>query len=307
MSIDDNNSGSAYLPLARIRKKLFDDGTWSAEIRKRYLIVEPISGKELEQKIFEILGQSSRGSQQQSYGENDVFKAMAMAIGSNQRSWSLFKNKTDKFSDLLLAYSVKDLASVLASDSMAGLGVDIACHLGGRTKNKDAAAILACVTLLRTSPDFYEHLLQIKRFIAESVIEATPSELTAGTALAIGTKLKLNAPIASQFKIIKIPGMGATLAAEFLRNLGWSGFKPDTHIRRLLRNWYFESESWKIAKEAVRRFEVAFGKINNMDSEFLHYSTLGEKLTPPGEDVNRADQLVWLYGSVLREKANAFP
>jgi hypothetical protein len=36
----------------------------------------------------------------------------------------------------------------------------------------------------------------------------------------------------------KLPGMRYVLASEFLRNLGWEGFKPDRHIQRLFDRWY---------------------------------------------------------------------
>jgi thermostable 8-oxoguanine DNA glycosylase len=35
----------------------------------------------------------------------------------------------------------------------------------------------------------------------------------------------------------KWPGVGFALGAEFLRNVGWNGFKPDRHIKRLLQHW----------------------------------------------------------------------
>jgi hypothetical protein len=99
---------------------------------------------------------------------------------------------------------------------------------------------------------------------------------------------------------IKLHGMGPVLASEFLRNMGWSGFKPDRHIIRLLSKWYNGSEREAIIGNRLEKFEATFGTLRKDDECFLRFSILGEMLTPQGEEVNAADQLVWLYGSLLR-------
>jgi hypothetical protein len=94
--------------------------------------------------------------------------------------------------------------------------------------------------------------------------------------------------------------MGATLASEFLRNMGFSGFKPDRHVTRLLYRW--APESVAEAEAVARRLARVVGRGDSATCRFLTYSLAGVALTPAGTSYSVADNLVWALGHYVEKK-----
>jgi hypothetical protein len=95
----------------------------------------------------------------------------------------------------------------------------------------------------------------------------------------------------------KFAGMGFPICCEFFRNLGWSGFKPDTHITRLFDHW--QSTLGLALDDYLPRARVLAGYVGRTDSElvkYVQYGLAGIDLTPVGVSPSRADNLIWLLG-----------
>lgn len=75
------------LPLRAIRNALFDNPVGASEIRKRYRIGGELTGANLEKAIFKVLGQEL-STPQSDRSNGEIFRAAAMALASNSRSWS---------------------------------------------------------------------------------------------------------------------------------------------------------------------------------------------------------------------------
>lgn len=302
-----DQSKGARLPLSAIRKALFEQAQWSERVRKLYNIEAVLSGSDLEKEIARLFGQRVCDPKSQCLSQNEVFEAVTKALGSNMRSWARVYNNLTEISHLLFSYSVTEVSKIEGED-FEKLAEQLYGLFGGQTGRRDATNILRNAQLLSQTPDFYAYLLNVRAFIHDSIEDASASELTAGTALFIGSSgLNKKAKIKQTLHQTKLHGMGPVLASEFLRNMGWSGFKPDRHIIRLLSKWYNESEREAIIGNRLEKFEATFGTLRKDDECFLRFSILGEMLTPQGEEVNAADQLVWLYGSLLRKKAFDVP
>lgn len=298
------------LPLASIRQRLFDEGPAARIIRKRYAIVDPIVGKELEVSVLKLLQQEVRDPICQSIDNDTVLRHMTSAIASNQRSWATVcsANSAERRSCLMCQYSLKALMTKITDPTACEtLKCELACNLGGRTRNSDAKAILENARFINDRINFYNYLIELRAAVVAVMQDATPSELTAGVAILIGDESAFESVPNLQKGPRKMAGMGPTLASEFLRNMGWSGFKPDTHIRRLLSCWYNEGDRQTVVGNRLEQFEAALGTLQKQSREFLYFSIIGERLTPDGEDIIKADQLVWLYGSVLRKNATVRP
>ena len=102
----------------------------------------------------------------------------------------------------------------------------------------------------------------------------------------------------------KFRGMGFPIACEFLRNLGWSGFKPDVHITRLFDHWThtlglpiddFRPRATELADLAGR------GRSSEM-TRHAQYSLAGIDLTPADITVSEADNLIWLLGKYIERR-----
>lgn len=98
----------------------------------------------------------------------------------------------------------------------------------------------------------------------------------------------------------KAPGMRPVLASEFLRNLGWNGFKPDRHVQRLLSRWCPE-----FVAEQDGRVDELCGILGTQAKDvrgFLRFSLAGIGLAPPDWLLSHVDNLVWALGAYVEKK-----
>jgi hypothetical protein len=99
---------------------------------------------------------------------------------------------------------------------------------------------------------------------------------------------------------LKLPGMGPALGSEFFRNLGWSGFKPDRHVMRLLDRW--APEVVEAQRPVARRLAEVVGRHDRGTLDYLAYSLAGQAMTPSGTKFSVADNLVWALGAYVEKK-----
>src|SRR5437016_9366218 len=98
----------------------------------------------------------------------------------------------------------------------------------------------------------------------------------------------------------KGPGMGPTLASEFLRNLRLTGFKPDRHVRRLFSRW-FPDLALAITPRA-RELSRLLGTESRDIIEFFLFALVGPAVTPAGTAWSHVDNLVWALGAYVEKK-----
>jgi hypothetical protein len=98
--------------------------------------------------------------------------------------------------------------------------------------------------------------------------------------------------------------MGFPLGSEFLRNLGWNGFKPDRHVRRLLRAWVPDLIATH-EKESIRLGSLA-GRHEKSVREDLQLCLAGNALSSD-ENHLRTDNLIWLIGAYVETARNQRP
>lgn len=101
----------------------------------------------------------------------------------------------------------------------------------------------------------------------------------------------------------KLPGMGFALASEFLRNLQWRGFKPDTHVKRLFDSWLKDQLSTFESRAAA--LAGAIGVTTKEARENIQYSLAGLSITPSDQSPSKIDNLVWLIGANIETKRHS--
>jgi len=256
-------------------------------IRKQYLTDDDTSvGQVLEDKIiakFNRNGQEERPWIPRSVNNYEVLKAAVLAIASNQRKWSEVNDKG-------LVEAIKN-----GGDDET-LRARLENCLPGGSPGKDVAAMLTWRRTLEACPRFAETVLDpiVSEFLHLRGLEDHEGGLSdvEKTALIaarfVDAKDGLNKKIASR--------MGLPLASEFFRNLGRPGFKPDIHIKALLGLWVPEfREAMNRAKLLESRY---FTTKSGERKRLLAYCILADRFTENEKDKMRADQIIWLFGSV---------
>lgn len=179
----------------------------------------------------------------------------------------------------------------LAATNSSKLENELAACLPGLTSGSDARAVLAWARLLNDSPDWGERLEALRLDLREQAGDLANDDLDLPM---------VAVSIADSRSDMKAPGMGAVLAAEFLRNLHWPGYKPDRHVIRLVRRW--ASEVVAAQQPRVEALMKALGRRSKDVRAFLEVSLAALRLTPPGTDPSQADNLIWALGAMVEKK-----
>lgn len=94
-----------------------------------------------------------------------------------------------------------------------------------------------------------------------------------------------------------LPGMGYLLTAEFLRNLGYNGFKPDRQIVRLLLQGLDVGNGVPDQSQRAAALSKVAGRPPATDvTETIRTCLVGAAITPD-EYYSRTDNVLWLLGS----------
>lgn len=246
----------------------------------------------------------------QTYSNQEVFKAAVNALGSNSRNWASFVKVRDQHLEALLYGFDPEKTHTAVLDGTLTFA-DIREHLSGQSGAGDAKAIIRWAKLLTAQPDYYQQILGIARtFVAlaeeadyqlgnQHLMMCLAGYLISPPRRWPGEKHLDSDLVRMTHRERDLPGMGYPLASEFLRNLHWSGFKPDRHITRLLGRWVPEIR--ETAEEDVVRLCELIGSKNRSLQYFLRYSLIGVAITPDG-NYSRADNLIWMLGAYLEKK-----
>ena len=292
-TIDLNKVVEACFANSGIRKQICDD----------YGIEDSGTPQDLAKKLVQSFGQTPKEDHSwESHLENRcVFRAAVLAIGSNRREWATFLKHEPQLRDRLFDYDPASVRKKLQSGQ--SMEREIGECLPRDAEGKDCKAILRWAELLGDSPPYYDSLVELRRKVAAlpQVQDNETVPLVAGV-LGMGSK-RLNErwPPPSGLETWKVPGMGFTLACEFLRNLHWGTFKPDRHIQRLLGRWFPEGTAG-LEERASQLAREVFGSRSKQLIKPLQFSLLGMQVSPPDRHLNEVDNLVWLLGAKVEKK-----
>jgi hypothetical protein len=237
----------------------------------------------------------------------DVFRAAVLAIASSNARWSAFLKEKDSLTALLCDYDPVEVNARLRSGELTPDGV--ANHLKSPYRAKDAARIAAWAALLAVTPTYYEAIRDVGTALrAVGGADSLPDEklmlclvgyFTDPTSRWPGEDrltswLRNVRPVAGR----KFLGMGRPLASEFLRNLGWDGYKPDRHVLRLFRDWTGGDPPEHLEHEARWMCSLIGRKGKDVVAD-TQSALLRIELTPEGISYLEADNLIWLLGAYV--------
>ncbi len=259
----------------------------------------------------------------------EVFKAAVWAIGSNMREWNLFLKKEPELSSVLCNYDITAVARASHSPDYISC---IGAILGGQTGSKDARAIVDWAKVLNgfgpsNSKSYYSRQIQplaktvynSLKIFHHSLWQAGRVKTSKGFVLncdphyaAEITAICLVAIFSNPLKkwkkqgVKEWKGMGFALGMEFIRNLGWPGFKPDRHVIRLFNSWGLKN-TYKTMIErspAIHFIKSVVGR--RKLSHEIFYALLGLTVSPPPSVMppSFSDNLTWLLGSEVERKGN---
>lgn len=271
----------------------------------------------------------------------DVLRAAARSLATNGRSWTRIRadlNPAALAATLKRPINDDDLerrdhvAGLIGDMAPAALTIDewaerlsdpqyqhlLAAVLGGGdTAKEDAAGMATWAQLLRDHPDYYHQGIAYARDAFHAADETLSPE---SSFLCVAIYFSKEEPFAgSRCAISRPPGtrkwprMGLPLACEFLRNLGWNGFKPDRHIVRLLGGWWVDAAPG--AEASMHQIERLVGISPRTPHPYLpqswdEYPSLRGQLicaltgvaVTPDDNYTLADNLLWLLASEVEKK-----
>jgi hypothetical protein len=245
---------------------------------------------------------------QQEMDDRALFRAAVLAIWSSSTMWSSVVKRQDTVSKMLHQYD--PIATVATNVSK----VDLAKNLGSQYANDQANAMLRWATMLCETPNYYARVIrpvaeQLQQLAGAGNISDQELMLCLAVFFADGPPKRWQGyghlPAFTRAAQLKLPGMGFAITCEFLRNLGWSGFKPDVHITRLFRHW---TDTLQLPLDNYRqRAEELVGLVGRRTAHMVDSVQLGLAgidLTPDGVDPSAAYNLVWLLGAYVEKKGH---
>lgn len=281
--------------LVAVSDALFVDPRVVARLTRDYAFAPPTSATELASSLIASFGQLD--AQERPLSSRDVYRAAVRALGSNSRHWSAFLSKEARLSEHLCDFEPNAVQEALKRRRLTVR--DIAACLPGPSSDRDAKAIKKWADLLNLVPNLPTAISELRAALDRSLPR---SEVPIAAAAVFGFGLT-HAPVPHPpqgMPTWKLPGMGAVLASEFLRNLHWDAFKPDRHIKRLFARWFPAVVS--SCEQRTNYLSGLLGLHAKELLEFLRYSLVGVAVTPPGTTFIEVDNLVWALGAYVEKK-----
>lgn len=242
-----------------------------------------------------------------------VFEAAVRALGSNSRPWAKFLMGERELKGRLHNY---DPQGTLKDAKVGAYGLcaeELHRYFPGTTSRADACAVLFWARLLAATDDYYGFLCDLAkafRCLAKErncplndrteILPCVVGYLAQPPTKWKGESYLGSSPYRVPWKERKTPGMRYPLASEFLRNLGWTGCKPDRHVKRLLAAW-FPKKTDDFKDRARDLAELIGSKDPDLRTD-LAYSLLGTTVSPPSVPLSHVDNLVWLLGAYVEKK-----
>jgi thermostable 8-oxoguanine DNA glycosylase len=240
---------------------------------------------------------------------SELFEAAVKSLGSNSRAWSVFISSEPELREVLFHYNPAKVY-----ENRMTLKRTLRDYFPGQTCTNDVRAILLWAEKLTRIENYYSRYIKeiVKSF--ESLHKHLYNEVINKELLFIcvagffanppskwiGEKFLSNINLKEEYSNLKFEGMGYPLTSEFLRNLGWNGFKPDRHIKRLFQYW-FDCDNFISQQEINRCFEL-IGRKNKDLGEFIKYSLIGYKISPQNIYYSEVDNFIWALGAYVIKK-----
>jgi len=279
-------------------------------LRKSYGITEPADNVEqFHRLLLEALKQKGKPIRRQ-VTNTEIFEAAVKSIGSNSRDWSTFVAKEKGLRELLSGYDPA-AAERLGEEALLQA---LRPYFPGTSCSTDCRAVANWVGVLSAEPDYYEKVIlqtveafdrmddepltEEQMMICVSGFMSNPSSRWRGWSHMKGFNKE-------KPEKLKLHGMGYPLASEFFRNLGWNGFKPDRHIKRLFAYWYDVDQM--IPEADIRFYTDRIGSQNKELTDNIRYSLIGHKVSPEGVRFSEVDHLLWALGAYVMKKGKEQP
>jgi hypothetical protein len=301
------------IDLDAIKRSLYDKVLVRSRIARDFALTDPGTGPvDFFEAVIAALDQPPCRPLEKSYSNNEVFRAAVRALGSNSRSWATYLRVESRLRELLCGFDAIETKRHLDREST--LVDQFRKCLPGVTAGADARAIVAWADALATCENYYDRLRLVGHDFWEFYSRNRNSPTESGEMMLCVVGFLTNLPVTGERSPTgwsKPPGMGLALTSEFLRNLGWSGFKADRHIRRLFDQWFEEvPPDWErihlaegLISAALQRFVPGHNVSHRSDLRtYLRYSILGITSSPVGVPYSRVDNLVWLLGAYVERK-----
>lgn len=303
-SIVDNLN---IINIEKIKDTIYNRQSIRKRICKAYNIDSMSDRNTFFNQLFDGLDQTPKQNPMDIKASNiDVFIAAVKALASNSRNWNVYLRNQHKLKNTLFNFdphttyrAVKD--GKLSKESIMQL-------LPGQTSGADAKAIILWSKILSEHENYYNLIVEIGNLFKSSGVTSNEDIMLC----IVGFMGNPNNSFIERNKLffkqknifldsLKFYGMSYSLASEFMRNLGWSGFKPDRHIKRLFNIWFGNKRDLYIEK--VNFLCRLIGSNNQELKDYLYYSLLGRAASPTDLSLSQVDNLVWLLGSYI-EKLN---
>jgi hypothetical protein len=272
-----------------IKPRLFDCAR--AKIARDYRLNEPATPEDLSEQVLQSLDQRAfENPLDREYDNNEIFRAVVRALGSNNRSWRSFLVNHDEIEQLLFGYRVEKVRQHPPNL------LDLARLLPGQTGRADARAILHWMNRLAETRNYYAAIVRAAAEIQNRFKDRDGHFMPFHNLFLCIVAHFTNDRMQSR----KWPGMGFALGSEFLRNLHWNGFKPDRHIKRLLSHWTKDQID---VHQATERLQFVIGRKDRALLDNLSSSLIGMEITPKYYKANlsQVDNLIWLLGAYVEK------
>ena len=286
------------LDVPAVEEALFER---AAAIGPRYGVQEPFTDpSSFARRLIEAMQQPGVTNPTEiRKSPTEVFHAAVRSLGSNQTDWARYMAAEDAVSSVLHGFD--PVAVTKARLDGRDIQADLVAALPRTTPGRTASRVLTWAENLTNEPGLYEDIQNLGRTI-QAAGGISDHELLPMASLVLSadplTRLSRQrlSDLGIHDRTWKLPGMGFALTAEFLRNLGWEGFKPDTHVKRLFNHWIGEEQLTQFGTRAAVLAAVV--GIRSRDSiRTLRYSLAGLAITPTGCSPSAIDNLVWLIGA----------
>lgn len=258
----------------------------------------------------------------------EVFKAAVWAIGSNMKPWDKFLSIEPDLKAHLCNYDFTRVR--VHATSTPNYVSHLGEILGGQTGHKDAQRIIQWASMLSVSfgtlglnnyymeqiqplakkilnslKIFHNSLSQAKKIPAPTgfVLNCDPDYAAEITAICLVAILSNPVKKFEEQNFRKWPGIGFVLGMEFIRNLGWPGFKPDRHVCRLFINWDLKKAYKSMIEKSPAAHFIRSVSGRRLSSEIFH-ALVGLAVSPPPTAMHPSfsDNLIWLLGSEIEIK-----
>lgn len=292
------------LNLDKLKELLYTDEKVRNKIQNDYAFTEiPKDINDFSNLLISSLNQPVKDIRRE-ISNNEVFEAAVKSLGSNSRNWITFISKEESLKSTLFDYD-----PIKVHNNSKELMTTLRPYFPGQSCSNDVKAVLHWAekltiinnfysSYIREIMDVYEKLHQMKYntkiddknlFICVAGFFASPPSTWEGQKYLDQIDLKKDRDL------LKFNGMKYPLSSEFLRNLGWNGFKPDRHIIRLLDSWLGDQEI--VTENEINYLLELIGSRNKELKEFVKYSLIGQAISPNGMSYSQIDNIIWTVGA----------